>query len=286
MAVRSKLDWLKSLRGADLTPTEVFVLVLLASYSNADLENAHPSVERLAADSGKDVRTVQRILRNLEATGAVEVTEEGGNQVRKGAATVYRILTPPNRPKGDTSATLPPVTKGDTSATLPGDRSKPPRVTYATPKGDKSVQPRVAPAPPHQVKDHQVKDHHADASASGAAAASPHPDDFDIEAILDGLNADLDSGMTAGEMTKAEAMLQRGNHPNAVRNKINEDRLEEHSDRRPRDLSKLLARQTDDADDPRCAHPHCGISQSRHDRGMAQVEADKQHPFQADLKAG
>lgn len=38
-------------------------------------------------------RQVWRILDSLEAKGAIVVTQEGGNKVFKGAATVYKILT-------------------------------------------------------------------------------------------------------------------------------------------------------------------------------------------------
>lgn len=135
---RSKLDRLKSLRGADLTAAEAYVLVLLVSYSNAGRENAYPGVARLAADSGIDKRRVQRILRSLEAKGAIVVTQDGGNQVFKGAATTYKILTPPQRDKGGIGATLP----GDESSTKGGISST---------KGGISGPTRVAYVPPHQV---------------------------------------------------------------------------------------------------------------------------------------
>ncbi len=148
---RSKLDWYKSLRGADLTPAEAYVLILLVGYSDADRGNAHPSTARLAEDSGMTGRGVQKILKRLEAKKAIVVTEEGGNQVRKGAATVYRILTPPQRPKGDTHVTLQSA-KGEPPFTLPDSpKGEPPFTLEDDTKGEPGVQPRVNPRSPHQV---------------------------------------------------------------------------------------------------------------------------------------
>ena len=59
---RSKLNWYNSLRGADLTPSEFRILVLLATYSSASLENARPGAERLARDACMSERQVWRIL--------------------------------------------------------------------------------------------------------------------------------------------------------------------------------------------------------------------------------
>lgn len=116
---RSKLDWFKAIRGADLTSAEVHLLALLVGYSNAQGENAYPGLTRLADDSGLSERQVRRILRSLEDKRAIAVTQEGGNQTFKGAATVYMILTVPKRPKGDTDDRL----KGDAHDPLDGDKS-------------------------------------------------------------------------------------------------------------------------------------------------------------------
>jgi hypothetical protein len=42
---RSKLNWYNSLRGADLTPSEFRILLALATYSSASLENARPGAD-------------------------------------------------------------------------------------------------------------------------------------------------------------------------------------------------------------------------------------------------
>jgi hypothetical protein len=152
---RSKLDWLKSLRGADLTPAEFRIIVLLTSYSNADRENAHPGVERLVADSGLSTRTVQYSLKSLVAKGAIAVTQDGGNQTFKGAATVYQILTPPQRDKGAAHCTLEDEDKGAKSGS----------------KGATERQTRVQPTAPHQVISSGYK-HQRSATAADAAPAA------------------------------------------------------------------------------------------------------------------
>jgi hypothetical protein len=62
MASGQKLNWFKSLRGADLTNGEFRIIVLLANYSGADMEDAHPGAERLAKDACMSERQVWRIL--------------------------------------------------------------------------------------------------------------------------------------------------------------------------------------------------------------------------------
>jgi hypothetical protein len=129
-------------------------LALLVGYSNAQGENAHPGLTWLANDSGMSERQVRRILRSLEAKSAIAVTQEGGNQTFKGAATVYVILTVPKRPKGDTDDPL----KGDTHDPLRdtdrGDTSGQ-QGDISGPKGDISRPTRGTPKTPNQVI-HQV----------------------------------------------------------------------------------------------------------------------------------
>src|SRR4030095_12060385 len=75
-----KLNWYKTLRGAELTSGEFRILVLLSTYTNEHLENAHPGVELLAQDAGMTVRGVQLILRSLEDKGAILVTQEAATK--------------------------------------------------------------------------------------------------------------------------------------------------------------------------------------------------------------
>lgn len=91
MAQGSKLTWLTSLRGADLTHGEFRVLTILGTYSSGDGTNAHPGISRLAADCVMTERHVQRVLRALVGKGAIRETALGGNAVRKGWASVYAV---------------------------------------------------------------------------------------------------------------------------------------------------------------------------------------------------
>lgn len=227
---RSKLDWFKAIRDADLTSPEIHLMALLIGYSNAQGENAYPSVARLANDSGMSQRQVQRILRSLEAKRVIAVTLEGGNKTFKGAATVYRIMAMPKRPKGDTDDTL----KGDTHDTLHksvgGDKSGT-KGDISDTKGDISGPRRVTPTSPHQVNRSGPLDQ-SDSFESASPASQPRADNwdnfendddyYDIESILENLEDEL--GFGPGEENMAEGMLQRGVHPNAVRNKINKQR--------------------------------------------------------------
>jgi hypothetical protein len=213
---RSKLDWYKSLRGADLTLAEAYVLVLLVGYSDASMENAYPGVARLAEDSKIDKRRVQRILKSLVAKKAIEVTQEGGNQVRKGAATVYRILTPPQRSKGGAHATLQDDDKGGISST----------------KGGTTGQTRVAPMPPHQVIN-QVINHHR---ARARVRASGDPQTVDLESVL-------------GQSSGIDDVKQ------------DQKRLEEEQ--------------------PRCAHPNCGVIEANHEQWLSMGDNNDRHPFEA-----
>jgi|SRR5829696_374871 len=286
---RSKLDWLKSLRGADLTTAEVYVLVLLASYSGASRENAHPGVTRVAEDSGLSKRQVQNILKSLTAKNAIAVTQEGGNQVFKGAATVYKILTPPQRPKGNTDDPLQGnngeaqfTVKGETQFALQGGDSDPPggdrsgtKGEISSTKGEISSTGRVKPSSAHQVI-HQVNKHHSAPDVAGSPAtqmsasnggqddtnANDQNDTYDIISALDELDEEL--GLDAVEATTAEAMLQRGSHFSAVRNKINKDRLQHFSGTfdAKQDQKRL-------EEEPRCKN--CGVAMSRHAQWMAET---------------
>lgn len=88
---------------------------------------------------------------------------------------------------------------------------------------------------PHQVI-HQVNNHHSAPNVAGPLApqvgasnggqddtnANDENDHIDLIAIEDELDEEL--GLDDEERRTADGMLQRGMHPNAVRNKINKDR--------------------------------------------------------------
>ena len=73
----------------DLPPNEKFLLQSLADHADDNGEHIHPSVARLVWKTGWSERTVQRLLRKLEATEILEPVAyaQGGY----GMATDYRI---------------------------------------------------------------------------------------------------------------------------------------------------------------------------------------------------
>jgi hypothetical protein len=163
-------------------------------------------------------RGVQNILKRLVAKGAIEVTREGGNQVFKGAATVYQILTPPQPDKGDTHDPLQDVPKDEPPFTLQSDSSDPQRGDKSGDKGEQPYTKREQPYPgrvnlrsPHQVID-QVNKHHsapevAASLATQATARTPNdfdPDSPDIESIIEDLNDEL-GYLDTGEETMEKA---------------------------------------------------------------------------------
>jgi hypothetical protein len=109
MASGQKLTWYKQLRGADLTPTQDWLLTLLSTYTNEHGGNAHPGIDRLMADSGLSKSQVHRTLRELEGKGAIAVVQKGGGRLSGsalGAATVYCILIPRQRSNSVESDTV------------------------------------------------------------------------------------------------------------------------------------------------------------------------------------
>lgn len=87
-----KFQWAKELRGDTvLTSTEYRVLLVLWTYSDGNLADAHPGKTRLAADACVSVSTVKNALRRLRELGYIVLTEEGGNAIRRGWADKYRL---------------------------------------------------------------------------------------------------------------------------------------------------------------------------------------------------
>lgn len=69
---------------------------MLATYADRDGDNAHPGVDRLAADCECDERTVRRHLTRLADLGLIERTFEGSSAGRRRLADCYRLTMPPN----------------------------------------------------------------------------------------------------------------------------------------------------------------------------------------------
>lgn len=93
----SKLDWFEAcLRGAtDLTGAEFRVMSVMWSYSDSkDGGSIRPGMKLLGNDTGSTPRTVRDAIKVLIEKGYIELTQKGGNEVRKGWANVYRLGIP------------------------------------------------------------------------------------------------------------------------------------------------------------------------------------------------
>ena len=96
MATRefSKLSWLKSLNGLDITPAQFRVLVAVANYSDELGRNARPGNAALVADTRLSKKHVITCLRELERRGLLVVTEEGGRGGWGSRARTWSLGTP------------------------------------------------------------------------------------------------------------------------------------------------------------------------------------------------
>lgn len=212
-----KHHWYKQLRGADLTPTEGWVLVILSTYADApnpaapaEMSNAWPSRATLAAAAGLSEDTVKRVLRRLRQKGWLIVDEPGGNQYRHGATTSYTLTNP----KGCSIAPL----KGCSSAPLKGGSSA----------------PQPGPNTPGPFD-------HSETDVSGPT----HEPDLGADVIIDGqtygwsdLSADFDLlrqwlieqlDITEAEESTGRGMWQQSRHPYEIRNTIAKRRDETES---------------------------------------------------------
>lgn len=108
-----------------VTKAEKMILLALVDYGDNDTGgNAHPGVERLAADCSLSGRTIQRALRRLEGRGYIVV--ERPASPRHHHATTYRVVLPPGdtmSPPGDTMSPGPPL-GGCHSVTLPNTSTR------------------------------------------------------------------------------------------------------------------------------------------------------------------
>ena len=109
---------------ASLPGPEKLTLVALASHAGDDGTHCWPGRALLAAEVGRDVRTIQRHLKQLIGWGFVS------------------LLSDPRRGRGHRDSYLIQIEKGDTSVSLPenkGRHERPERETLASLKGDASV---------------------------------------------------------------------------------------------------------------------------------------------------
>lgn len=81
----------------DLPKPEKFLLLALADHADHEGRNVYPGVNLLAWKTGDTRRTVQRLLRRLEARGLIEAVRPGGGIIGgpgeglRGRVTLYRL---------------------------------------------------------------------------------------------------------------------------------------------------------------------------------------------------
>lgn len=90
-----RFTWERALRRLVLGRTK-FVALMLATYADRCGDNAHPGVDRLAADCECDERTIRRHLTKLAGLGLIERTFEGSSAGRRRLADCYRLTMPAN----------------------------------------------------------------------------------------------------------------------------------------------------------------------------------------------
>lgn len=91
-------EWYRAVRRGDLHPTVQHVIMMLATYADADGRNAFPGEERLARDTGRSVSVVRRALAAARAAGWIVRDETSSARRRaRGHADVYMLTIPAER---------------------------------------------------------------------------------------------------------------------------------------------------------------------------------------------
>lgn len=89
-----RFEWERSIRRLRLGHSTKGVALMLATYSDKSGTNAHPGVERLAADLEVDERTVRRHLTRLVDLKLLTKTFEGSSAGRRRLADCYALMLP------------------------------------------------------------------------------------------------------------------------------------------------------------------------------------------------
>jgi hypothetical protein len=102
---------------------DALVLLALADHADHDGGNAYPSVGLLAWKTGYSVRQVRRILRSLEASGAIVPTTRAGQH--KPTTYLIDLSAIPDKPARADILTAQKKVSGRTSATVQGGHLRP-----------------------------------------------------------------------------------------------------------------------------------------------------------------
>ncbi len=124
----------RAIRDADLAPTAKSLGWALSTYADKKTGDAYPSAARLARDTGRDTRTVQRAMPLLVDAGFVVIARPGGGA----APHLYhlRVPTPGITPGGEAAPLQ------DTHGTVP---PPPPAPVRSTPGATPDEQPKTPP---------------------------------------------------------------------------------------------------------------------------------------------
>lgn len=169
MAVLSKLAWYKCLaHTSDLTHAEFRVLVIIAGYTDGNLDNAYPSLATIVSAACVSEPTAKKAIKTLRGKGWLVLVEQGGNQHGKGRANVYSVRTP-ERAKGVAGAPPSPVSKGASGFPPLG----PGKGAIGFREGDTSVSPEGGkPAGPHQIPLSEPREQGAPVASGEATSAA------------------------------------------------------------------------------------------------------------------
>ena len=213
---RVKFQWEKELRyDTNLSATEFRVLMMLGTWANQSLGNAHPGRARLAEAACVSIPTVKRALRNLEMSGYIVVESQGGNAVQKGHATVYRLTLAEERgtgfsyPQGGHGR---PPSKGAQGGQI-------------EPQGGQMEHAKGVTGDPPSVQYINVNHHHSVSTLTGPRNSQPNDDDhlFKFDAWIDEFEDEY-GALDEMETRVVEGMYQSGSALPAIRNKILKDR--------------------------------------------------------------
>lgn len=170
------------LRGAgkDLSHAQMRVLLTAATYANyKDGGNIHPGRQRLAEETGCSINTVDDSMKVFIDRGYMKLSQQGGNQVRKGFANVYQLTYP--------AWILDASTRYPTTGEL--EEQEDPQDTQSVTEGTQplgSRSPTIGVEGPQSVGTHHSIDHSIDHSIHLVTSnPSELPDEFNLKSIGD-----------------------------------------------------------------------------------------------------
>lgn len=206
----SKLEWMKKLRGSDLTNAERNVLLMVFTYTDQHGRGAFPGIRRLVTDTGISEKYLKSCLRRLVAEGWLAVQAPGGNQFGRGTATTYALGAGPRKPQTVENEDCPDNGDAKRGTQLPA------RGELSTP-GEELGDP-----PSDDLSDYSNS---SERGRSGAAAAArdlsaQSLDEEDLEALLEVVEASVGGFHEYTDEGTASSMISAGYHPYAVINTI------------------------------------------------------------------